>query len=109
MPTTTLCGSSSRSGSDDDRPIERCSGRENLDDSTHTHTMLIQDLKVPAAKGLGAQQKTNIPLPSTEVFPLLQSTTAEDILYRRMHISACRKQGTHVLRGVGEAHVLQLL
>jgi len=41
-----------------------------------------------------------------ENFPVLQPTTAEDILYRRVNVSTCRKQRTHVLRGVGEAHIL---
>ena len=58
---------------------------------------------------LSAQKYMNILLPSTKILPVLQSTTTENILYRRMHVSACRKQGAHVLRGVSETHVLQLL
>jgi len=56
----------------------------------------------------GAQQKTEdeCPFTSTKVFPVLQSATAEDILYRRMDVSACRKKGAHILRGIGKAHVL---
>jgi hypothetical protein len=69
--------------------------------SPYIHTKLIR-----ASEGARRQKKTNILLLSTKVFPALQSTTAEDILYRRMHVSACRKQGAHILRGVGEAHVL---
>lgn len=46
------------------------------------------------------------PFTSGKVFLVLQSTTAEDIFYRRMHVSTCRKKGAHILRGIGKAHVL---
>lgn len=39
----------------------------------------------------------------------LQPTPAEDVLDRRVHVPARRKQGAHILRRVREPHVLQLL
>ena len=38
-----------------------------------------------------------------------QASATEDVLYRRVHVPARRKQRTHVLRRVREAHILQLL
>lgn len=62
-----------------------------------------------ANTGPDAQQKTNVLYLHQGIFPVSQSTAAEDILYRRMHVSTCRKQSPHVLRGIRKAHVLQLL
>jgi len=60
-------------------------------------------------KVLSDRKRAQRILPSTKEFPVLQSTTTKNILYCRMHVSACRKQRAHVLRGVRETHVLQLL
>ena len=39
----------------------------------------------------------------------LKPTTSKDILNRSLHIPTRRKQSPHILRRVGEAHLLQLL
>jgi len=52
------------------------------------------------------QSKTTISPLSIKVTHALQSAAAEDVLYRGMHIPACRKQCTHILGGVGEPHIL---
>jgi hypothetical protein len=59
--------------------------------------------------GRALQQNETISLSSIKVFPILQPATVENVLYRRVYVSACRKQSAHVLRSVCEAHILQLL
>jgi len=57
-------------------------------------------------RALLQQSKTTTSPLSIKVIPALQSAAVEDVLYRGMHISACRKQCTHILSGVGKSHIL---
>lgn len=71
----------------------------------YTHIVNTRRIKIRESIEHCYRQSTTSPL-SIKVILALQSATIEDVLYRGMHIPACRKQCTHILSGVGETHIL---